>query len=86
MISSAPILLSIMLPGTHRQTGAAGAAAMARGTIVSMAATVAFSAVLASSLPQMRVVPSLLLATAVLCTLIAATPLLDQASGRSVRR
>ncbi len=82
VISSAPILLSIMLPGTHRQTGAAGAAAMARGTIVSMAATVAFSAVLATSLPQMSVVPSLLLATAVLCTLIAATPLLDRVLGQ----
>jgi hypothetical protein len=82
VISSAPILLSIMLPGTHRQTGAAGAAAMARGTIVSMAATVAFSAVLATSLPRLSVVPSLVLAATVLCSLIAATPLLDRALGQ----
>jgi hypothetical protein len=82
IISSAPILLSIMLPGTHRQTGPAGAAAMARGTIVSMAATVAFSAVLATSLPQMSVATALLLATTVLCALIAATPLLDRLVGQ----
>ena len=78
VISSAPVLLSIILPGTHRQTGAAGAAAVARGTIVSMAATVAFSAVLATSLPRMAVAPSLLLAALVLCALVAATPLLDR--------
>ncbi|MDE3132598.1 MAG: hypothetical protein KGL15_00875 [Acidobacteriota bacterium] len=78
IISSAPILLSIMLPGTHRQSGAAGAGAMARGTIVSMTATVAFSAVLASSLPQMPVVAALLLAASVLGGLIAVTPLLER--------
>jgi hypothetical protein len=78
VISSAPVLLSIILPGTHRQNGAAGAAAVARGTIVSMAATVAFSAVLATSLPQMSVTAALLLSAAVLCVLIAATPLLDR--------
>jgi hypothetical protein len=78
IISSAPILLSIMLPATHRQSGAAGAAAVARGTIVSMAATVAFSAVLASSLPQMSVFPALLLSALVLCVLIAASPLLER--------
>lgn len=78
VISSAPVLLSIMLPGTHRQTGAAGAAAMARGTIVSMAATVAFSATLATTLPQMPVWAALLVSAGVLCGLIAATPLLDR--------
>ena len=78
ILSSAPVLLSIMLPGTHRQTGAAGAAAMARGTIVSMAATVAFSATLASTLPQMSVLPALLVSASVLCALLAATPLLDR--------
>lgn len=79
LLSSAPILLSIILPGTHRQSGAAGAAALARGTIISMAATVAFSAVLASSLAQMSVLPALLLSATVLCALIAASPLLDRA-------
>ncbi|MDE3129983.1 MAG: hypothetical protein KGL16_02425 [Acidobacteriota bacterium] len=78
LLTSAPILLSIILPGTHRQSGAAGAATVARGTIVSMAATVAFSAVLASSLPQMPVLPALLLSAIVLCALIAASPLLDR--------
>ena len=82
VISSAPVLLSIILPGTHRQTGPAGAAAVARGTIVSMAATVAFSAVLATSLPEMAVAPSLLLAALILCALIAVTPLLDRVLGR----
>jgi hypothetical protein len=86
IISSAPVLLSIILPGTHRQSGAAGAAAVARGTIVSMAATVAFSAVLASSLPRMGVEPALLLSAAVLCVLIAATPLLDLALARRPAR
>jgi hypothetical protein len=78
IISSAPILLSIMLPGTHKQSGAAGAGAMARGTIVSMTATVAFSAVLATSLPQMSVLAALALAAAVLGGLIAVTPLLER--------
>jgi hypothetical protein len=78
IITSAPILLSIMLPGTHRQSGAAGAAAMARGTIVSMAATVAFSATLATTLPRMSAPSALLVSAAVLCCLIAATPLLDR--------
>lgn len=78
ILSSAPILLSIMLPGTHRQSGPAGAAAMARGTIVSMTGTVAFSAVLATTLPAMPVAPALLLSAMVLCALIAATPLLDR--------
>jgi hypothetical protein len=80
IISSAPILLSIMLPGTHRLSGAAGAAAMARGTIVSMAATVAFSATLATTLPQMPAWSALLVSASVLCCLIAATPLLDRAA------
>jgi hypothetical protein len=79
IISSAPVLLSIILPGTHRHSGAAGAADVARGTIVSMAATVAFSAVLAASLPQMSVAAALLLSGAALCVLLAATPLLDRA-------
>lgn len=80
IISSAPILLSIMLPSTHRQRGADGAAAMARGTIVSMAATVAFSATLATTLPQMSVWGALLVSAGVLCCLVAATPLLDRAA------
>jgi len=80
IISSAPILLSIMLPGTHRQSGAAGAAAMARGTIVSMAATVAFSATLAATLPHMSVWSALLVSATVLCGLLATTPLLDRAA------
>jgi hypothetical protein len=80
IISSAPILLSIMLPGTHRQSGAAGAAAMARGTIVSMAATVAFSATLAATLPHMSVWSALLVSATVLCGLLAVTPLLDRAA------
>jgi hypothetical protein len=80
IISSAPILLSVLLPGTHRQSGAAGAAAMARGTIVSMAATVAFSATLATTLPRMSTAGALLVSASVLCCLIAATPLLDRAA------
>ena len=82
VISSAPVLLSIMLPGTHRRTGAAGAAAMARGTIVSMAATVAFSATLATTLPQMSVWAALLVSASVLCGLLAATPVLDRFAGQ----
>ncbi len=82
IISSAPILLSIMLPGAHRRTGPAGAAAMARGTIVSMTATVAFSAVLASCLPDTGVGPALLLAAAVFAGLVAVTPLLDRVVGQ----
>ncbi len=78
VISSAPILLSIILPGTHRRNGAASAAAVARGTIVSMAATIAFSAVLATSLPQMAAGPALLLAAGVLAALVAVSPLLDR--------
>jgi len=78
IITSAPVLLSIILPSTHRQNGAGGAAAVARGTIVSMAATVAFSAVLASTLPSMSVAAALLLSASVLCALITATPLLDR--------
>lgn len=78
VITSAPVLLAIMLPGTHRQTGASGAAAMARGTMVSMAATVAFSAMLATTLPHMAAWSALLVSASVLCGLIAATPLLDR--------
>jgi len=78
VITSAPVLLSIILPSTHRQSGAGGAAAVARGTIVSMVATVAFSAVLASTLPNMPVGAALLLSASVLGALLAATPLLDR--------
>ncbi len=79
VLSSAPVLLSIILPSTHRSSGAAGAAAVARGTIVSMAATVAFSAVLATTLPHMAVAPALLLAAGVLAALLLTTPLVDRA-------
>ena len=82
VITSAPILLSIILPSTHRRNGAAGAATLARGTIVSMAATVAFSAVLSSSLPLLSVTAALLLSAAVLCLLVAATVPLDRVLGR----
>jgi hypothetical protein len=82
VITSAPILLSIILPSTHRRNGAAGAAALARGTIVSMAATVAFSVVLSSSLPVLSVTAALLLSAAVLCLLVAATVPLDRVLGR----
>ena len=78
IITSAPVLLSIILPSTHRQNGAGGAAAVARGTIVSMVGTVAFSAVLATTLPHMSVGAALLLSAGVLCALIAATPVLDR--------
>jgi hypothetical protein len=82
VITSAPILLSIILPSTHRRSGAAGAAALARGTIVSMAATVAFSVVLFSSLPLLSATAALLLSAAVLCLLVAATVPLDRVLGR----
>ena len=83
VISSAPVLLSIILPSTHRQTGAAGAAAMARGTIVSMAATVAFCAVLATSLPHMSRGRRRCCCRRASCArLIAATPLLDRLLGQ----
>ena len=82
VITSAPILLSIILPSTHRRNGAAGAAALARGTIVSMAATVAFSVVLSSSLPLLSATAALVLSAAVLCLLVAATVHLDRALGR----
>jgi hypothetical protein len=82
VITSAPILLSIILPSTHRRNGAAGAAALARGTIVSMAATVAFSVVLSSSLPLLSATAALLLSAAVLCLLAAATVPLDRVLGR----
>jgi hypothetical protein len=84
VITSAPILLTIILPSTHRRNGAAGAAALARGTIVSMAATVAFSVVLSSSLPLLSATAALLLSAAVLCLLVAATVPLDRCSGDSV--
>ncbi len=79
VLSSAPVLLSIILPSTHRANGAAGAAELARGTIVSMAATISFSAVLASCLPHMALAPALLSAAAALVTLIVATPVLERA-------
>jgi hypothetical protein len=82
VITSAPILLSIILPSTHRRNGAAGAATLARGTIVSMVATVAFSVVLSSSLPLLSVTAALLLSAAVLCLLVAATVPLDRVLGR----
>jgi hypothetical protein len=82
VITSAPILLSIILPSTHRRNGAAGAAALARGTIVSMTATVAFSVVLSSSLPLLSATAALLLSAAVLCLLVAATVPLDRVLGR----
>ncbi|HLH13729.1 MAG TPA: hypothetical protein VKV16_02990 [Solirubrobacteraceae bacterium] len=78
IITSAPVLLSIMLPGTHRQAGPAGAAAMARGTLVSMAATVAFSAMLATTLPHMAVWAALLVSAGVLGGLVAVTPRIDR--------
>ncbi len=82
IISSAPILLSIILPGTHRQSGPSGAAVMARGTIVSMAATVAFSASLASTLAWLSVPAALAVSAAVLGALVALTPLLDRVGSR----
>ncbi|WP_249018807.1 hypothetical protein [Conexibacter sp. S30A1] len=79
VITSAPVLLSIILPSTHRLSGAAGAAELARGTIVSMAATISFSAVLASCLPHMAVASALLVAAGALVTLIVVTPLIERA-------
>jgi hypothetical protein len=81
ILSSAPVLLSIMLPGTHRRAGAAGAAAMARGTIVSMTATVAFSAMLAATLPELPVWAALLISAGGLGSLLAATPWLERFLG-----
>jgi hypothetical protein len=79
VLTSAPVLLSIILPSTHRLRGASGAAEVARGTIVSMAATISFSAVLATCLPRMAVAPALLLAAGALVTLIVVTPLIERA-------
>jgi len=79
VLTSAPVLLSIILPSTHRRSGPAGAAELARGTIVSMTATIAFSAVLATCLPHMALAPALLAAVGALLTLILTTPLIERA-------
>jgi hypothetical protein len=88
-IASAPVLLSMMLPGAHRSGGPEAATDMARGTIVSMIGTIGFSTVLATCLGHHAVLPSLLLATAVLIVLSVAAPRLGQLLERaseSVRR
>ncbi|MCL2418451.1 MAG: hypothetical protein FWD04_04105, partial [Conexibacteraceae bacterium] len=82
IITSAPIILSFLLPGTHRARGGAGAAAVARGTIISMVATVAFSTVLATSLERFSAGPALLIAAVVLGTLVAATATVTRAAAR----
>ncbi len=88
-IASAPVLLSMMVPGAHRSGGPEAAAEMARGTIVSMIGTIGFSTVLATCLEHHAVLPSLLIATATLVVLSVAAPhlgrLLERAS-ESVRR
>lgn len=76
VLTSAPVLLAMLLPAAHRDGGAAGAAALARGTVVSMAGTVAFGAVLATGLPKLTTAAAFGLAAAVLVLFaLAAAPM-----------
>ena len=47
MLSSAPVILSVLAPTTHRSCGPDAAAALLRGTLVSLPGTVVFATVLA---------------------------------------
>ncbi len=78
ILSSAPVLLSIMLPSTHRASGIEGAAAMSRGTIISMAATVGFAATLATTRAHLATAPALLLAAAAMGAICLITPAADR--------
>lgn len=72
VLSSTPVILSVMTPSTHRQAGAPAAVALTRGVVASMPASVLFSAVLAYTLTWLGPWPAFLLAGAVLVTTDAA--------------
>lgn len=66
VLSSAPVILSVMTPTAHRAAGPSAAVALTRGAVASMPASVVFSAVLAYALLLLPPWPAFLLAGAAL--------------------
>lgn len=66
VLSSAPVILSVMTPTTHRSGGPSAAVALTRSAVASMPASVVFSAVLAYALNLLPPWPAFLLAGAAL--------------------
>lgn len=62
VLSTAPVILSVMTPSTHRSAGPSAAVALTRGAVASMPASVVFSAVLAYALTLLPPWPAFLLA------------------------
>lgn len=62
LLSTAPVILSVMTPSTHRNAGPSAAVALTRGAVASMPASVVFSAVLAYALTLLSPWPAFLLA------------------------
>lgn len=78
LLSTAPVILSVMTPSTHRAAGPSAAVALTRGAVASMPASVVFSGVLAYSLNLLTPWPAFLLAGAALLAadaLVRSTPL-----------
>jgi hypothetical protein len=51
VLASVPLVVSVVSPATHRDSGAAAARAMLRGTLTVVPGTATFAAVLATTLP-----------------------------------
>jgi hypothetical protein len=62
VLSTAPVLLSVLTPTTHRAAGSPAARLLLRGAVTSMPASVMFSAVLESALTRVGTFPAFLLA------------------------
>ena len=62
VLSTAPVILSVLTPTTHRAAGSPAARLLLRGAVTSMPASVMFSAVLASTLTRVGTWSAFLLA------------------------
>jgi hypothetical protein len=62
-LSSMPVILSVLVPATHRAHGPAAATEMVRGALVSIASTAIFIAVIAYSMDGFSAVGAFVLAT-----------------------
>jgi hypothetical protein len=65
-LSSMPVILSVVVPGTHRSDGPAAATQIVRGALVSIGSAVVFITVVAYTVDRMDAVPAFALAGAAL--------------------
>ena len=83
LLATAPVIVSVLGPTTHRASGPAAAAALLRGTTMSISGTTMFSAVIASTIIGLGALPAFALG---LLALVATDVALAQARARTVTR